>query len=274
VYTTAQSAHAWPSLPFFNKKQANPDDDKPPPGMTDVEDEDSTPSEFEKDEKRPDKKASKDDDGAEKSEKPKLDSWDSDPEFHYRSAKRYVERGEYRDALLQINKALTLNKNFWPARFLGAYVFQLEGRFPESIARYRDYLQHKPDDQQAHVNLGAVLRHEGKFDEAEDEYRKAIDLNFYSLQAHYNLANLLIERNDLEEALKELHACEKIAPTNAWVHNNLGVIYQKRDYQEEAEQEFSKAANLEPANKTFELNLGLIRDQIAAKRKQAKGPLM
>jgi Flp pilus assembly protein TadD len=194
-----------------------------------------------------------------------LDVIESDPELHYKLAKQLVAKKKLPEALQEINKCLQLNKDYWDARYLGAYIYQLQDRVPESIHRYQDYVKHKPDDLQAHINLGVMLRKAGQDAEAEDQYRKAIDIKFYSLEAHYNLANVLIGEEKFEDALKELRVCLKIAPANAWVHNNLGVIYQKRNYLEEAADEFLRALNLEPANKVFEKNLAMVRQQLKKK---------
>jgi len=269
----------WLKNPFKKAPQDGDDLTKPPPGMTESEEEgdpsDKATTKYttDLDKKGIGFKPIKDDtaksEASSETSTEKKEETDNDPDLHLRMAKRMTERMQYHDALLQINKALVLNPKLWEARYLGAYVYQMEGRFPEAISRYEQYLKVKPDNVQAHINLGVCMRHENRIDEAEDEYRKAIDMNYYSLEAHFNLANIFIAHDELEKAIKELLACEKIAPTNAWVHNNLGVIYQKRDYLEEAEQEFGKAANLEPANKTFELNLGLARDQLQQQRQTA-----
>ncbi|MGH9549439.1 MAG: tetratricopeptide repeat protein, partial [Terriglobales bacterium] len=252
-----------PHNPFKKKKDDAPP--QTPPGMRDKEDDkDLDPVEKEankqdQDEKERQEAGAK---AAREREDRAADAYDADPELPYRIAKQEIERKNYKDALIQINKALTLNHNFWEARYLGAYVFQLQGRTKEAIVKYKEYLAMRPEDQQARINLGICLHKEGKFDEAEYEYKKAINIHYFSLQAHYNLANLLIERDQLEPALKELLACEKIAPTNAGVHNNLGVIYQKRDYYEEAEAEFRRAANLDPANKAYEQNLVAVQETL------------
>lgn len=188
-----------------------------------------------------------------------------DPHVFLARAKKLTELGAYAEAFVELNKALEHNPRFWEARYLGAYIYQMQGRLKEAIPGFRQFLQVYPEHVQARVNLGMCLKKAGELSEAEAEYKKAIDLKYFSLEAHYNLANLLIEQNRLEEALKELRACEKISPTNAWVHNNLGVIYHRRHYLEEAEEEFLRALNLEPANKTFENNLEMVRRQLRKK---------
>ena len=189
-----------------------------------------------------------------------------DPAVHLKQAKRLTNLKKYKDALSEVNKALTDNPNYWQAWYQGAYIFQLQGRRKEAIYRYRRLLDRKPDFLEARINLGSLYRHEGKLPEAEREYRKVLEANFYNVDAHYNLANILIDEDKLEDAIKELRFCIKQAPTNAWAHNNLGVIFQRGNYLDEAADEFQQAANLEPANKRFFDNLQMVRGELNAKK--------
>lgn len=185
--------------------------------------------------------------------------WSDDPHFYYKRASYCLSKKQYKQALNDLNEACKLKPDYWEARYLGAHIFQLQGRTDEAIDKYREYIAVRPDDIQARINIGSLLRSKGDVIDAEENYRKAVDINFYSLPAHYNLANALIDQHKNEEALKELKICLKLDPKNAWVHNNIGVIYQKRNYIEEAEEEFVRALTLEPANQTFEKNLSLLR---------------
>lgn len=185
--------------------------------------------------------------------------WSDDPHFYYKRASYLLGKKQYKQALNDLNEACKLKPDFWEARYLGAHIFQLQGRTDEAIDKFRDYIAVRPDDIQARINIGSLLRSKGDVIDAEENYRKAVEINFYSLPAHYNLANCLIDQHKHEEALKELKTCLKLDPKNAWVHNNIGVIYQKRNYLEEAEEEFVRALTLEPANQTFEKNLSLLR---------------
>ncbi len=187
--------------------------------------------------------------------------WSDDPHFYYKRATYCLSKKHYKQALNDLNEACKLKPDYWEARYLGAHIFQLQGRTNEAIDKYKEYIAVRPDDIQARINIGSLLRSKGDFLDAEENYRKAVDINFYSLPAHYNLANVLIDQHKHEEALKELKCCLKLDPRNAWVHNNLGVIYQKRNYLEEAEEEFVRALTLEPANQTFEKNLNLLRNR-------------
>ncbi|MDZ4834491.1 MAG: tetratricopeptide repeat protein [Candidatus Melainabacteria bacterium] len=196
--------------------------------------------------------------------------WSTDPHFYYKRANYCLSKKHYKQALNDLNEACQLKPDYWEARYLGAYIFQLQGRTNEAIDKYKEYIAVRPDDIHARINIGSLLRSKGDFLDAEENYRKAVETNFYSIQAHYNLANVLIDQHKHEEALKELKCCLKLDPKNAWVHNNIGVIYQKRNYLEEAEEEFVRALTLEPANRTFEKNLTLLR----ARKDKSRGDNM
>ncbi len=111
---------------------------------------------------------------------PPLDIHKSDPAVHVALSKKYTKEKRYKEALIEVNRALLCNKDDWDAHFQGALILQLEGRTKEAIDRYRRYLVVKPENLQAHINLGVLLRKEGEMVEAEDEYKKAIELHYYS----------------------------------------------------------------------------------------------
>ncbi len=182
-----------------------------------------------------------------------------DPNIHYRKAQELANEKKYNAALKEVNAALVQNPKFYEARYLGALLYQWQGRKDDAVAKYRSLLLEKPDYLQARIGLASVLKELGHNKASEAEFRKATETNFSSVEAHYNLANLLIKENRFKEAVSELRICVKLAPTNAAVHNNLGVIFFNEHYLEEAEKEFKQASELDPANKTFLHNLESVR---------------
>ena len=169
-----------------------------------------------------------------------------DPEYFYKRASAFAQDGDYQSALNYVNRALTLNPNFWAASYEKGLIYQLSGYDAAAARRYISLLEHKPDLLAARVALGMLYRKHGNRSLAESEYRTAIDMNARFFPAHYNLANLWMDAGEMEPALKEYKVCLKLQPDNAHVHNNLGVIYQKRNFLEEAIAEFTAALALGP----------------------------
>ncbi len=153
------------------------------------------------------------------------------------------------------------NPQYYEADYLGALIYQCQGRKQEAVAKYKRLLLKKPNYLQARISLGMALNELGQDKASEQQYRKAIEISFASCEAHYNFANLLIKDGRLKEALAELKICQKLSPTNAAVHNNMGVIFLHENYPEEAEKEFRQATELAPDNKTFLHNLESVHDK-------------
>jgi Flp pilus assembly protein TadD len=61
------------------------------------------------------------------------------------------------------------------------------GRYPEEIAACKEAIRLKPDDAEAHVNLGAAYGELGRWQEALEAEKQAIRLNPDDPLAHCNL---------------------------------------------------------------------------------------
>lgn len=182
-----------------------------------------------------------------------------DPNLHYEKARRLAFEKKYNEALKEVNQALLQNPKYYEAKYLGAVIYERQGRKQEAANRYRQLLTEKPNYLQARISYASVLADLGQEKEAEVEFKKAIELEFVSCEAHYNFANLLTKENRFKEALSELRICLKLKPDNAAVHNNLGVIYFHQNHKEASEKEFLQASELDPANKIYVRNLELVR---------------
>jgi tetratricopeptide (TPR) repeat protein len=75
------------------------------------------------------------------------------------------------------------------------------GRLLEAISQYEQALRLKPDDAQAHSNLGVALRRIGRNEEAIAQYNEALRLKPDDAEALYNLGNALADQGRSAEAL-------------------------------------------------------------------------
>lgn len=67
----------------------------------------------------------------------------------------------------------------------------------------REAIRLKPDDAEAHYNLGVALRARADLDGAITEYREAIRLKPDDAETHYNLGIALRAKGDLDGAIAE-----------------------------------------------------------------------
>jgi tetratricopeptide (TPR) repeat protein len=106
-------------------------------------------------------------------------------------------------------------------QFFDAEIHCKMGNLSEAKASYAKVIALKPDNVQAHNNLGVILQELGGGDEAEQSFRQAIALKSDFAQAHFNLGNAHKERGRLKEA--EASYRQAITSTTGFTaaHRNL-----------------------------------------------------
>ena len=109
----------------------------------------------------------------------------------------------------------------WPTT-TSANTLAGRGQFDEAIAHYRKALEIKPDDAEAHYNLGNALAGRGQVDEAIAHYQTALELKPDYADAHNNLANALAGRGQVDEAVAHYRKALEIKPDYVEAHYNLG----------------------------------------------------
>ena len=81
------------------------------------------------------------------------------------------------EARAQYQTALGINPDHWGAvSFLTKMLFE-EKSYEEAEGRLRDFIQRKPNDIEAHYNLGVVLGHAGQFEESRRNFNLVLAIN-------------------------------------------------------------------------------------------------
>jgi serine/threonine-protein kinase len=126
-----------------------------------------------------------------------------------------------------------------------------------AVAAARAMIQHRPDDDAAHNNLGVALQAQGKVDEAIAEFRAAIRLDPDDVTARTNLARALSGHGKADEAIAALREVTRLRPDDAAAHSHVGAVLcdVKHDYAG-AEAEFRAAIRLDPDFAAAHYNLG------------------
>ncbi|MGO9917588.1 MAG: tetratricopeptide repeat protein [Isosphaeraceae bacterium] len=104
----------------------------------------------------------------------------------------------------------------------------------------------KPDDGEAHHELGKVLSAQGKFDEAIVEYKHAIRIGPHG-DAHADLGAILCEqKHDFDAAIAEFREAIRLQPERPDFHCNLGVAYSNQGKYDAAIPEYRAAIGIAP----------------------------
>ena len=102
------------------------------------------------------------------------------------------------------------------------------------------------DNDIALVNLGVALDVQGRFDESLAVYRQAEKLESGRYQLHNNLGNVLDKLGRPDESLAEYREASRLRPGDAFLHNSVGIELATLGKYDEALQELDEAGRLDP----------------------------
>jgi Flp pilus assembly protein TadD len=94
-------------------------------------------------------------------------------------------------------------------------VYKKQGMTDKAVESYRQAIDLKDSNVEAHYNLGILYREKGEFKKSEEEYKRAISLDPKFAEAHYNLGILYdLYLNQPEAALKQYKEYKQLAGGN------------------------------------------------------------
>jgi tetratricopeptide (TPR) repeat protein len=141
---------------------------------------------------------------------------------------------------------------------LGNALSQIPGRLPDAMAEFEAALRLKPDYAEAHNNLGNALSQiPGRLPDAVVEFETALRLQPDYALAHYNLGNAFARLGRWPEAMAQYEAALRIDPDYAEAHGNLGnVLLSLPGRLPDAIAQYEAALRLKPDSAETHFNLG------------------
>ncbi|MEO6597632.1 MAG: tetratricopeptide repeat protein, partial [Planctomycetota bacterium] len=131
-----------------------------------------------------------------------------------------------------------------------------KGDMDGAIASSREAVRLKPGYALAHSNLGAVLSATGDKDGAIASFREAIRLEPDYAQAHFNLGIALGAKGDLDGAIASYREATRLKPDYAKAHFNVGSVLTVKGDLDGAMWEYREAIRLDPNDFASHFNLG------------------
>ena len=110
--------------------------------------------------------------------------------------------------------------------FLGTLLVQTH-KFDMAKELFQKATQMKPDNANAHYNLGNVYKKLDKHEEAVNSYNKTIQINPNYLGAYNNLGNVFKNLGEYKKAINCYNKVIQLNPNNADIYNNIGLSYWK-----------------------------------------------
>ncbi|OFV98675.1 MAG: hypothetical protein A3F68_03655 [Acidobacteria bacterium RIFCSPLOWO2_12_FULL_54_10] len=152
------------------------------------------------------------------------------------------------------------------------YATQLEisGRQSEAIAAYQAYLERRPGDAAARLELGRLYSLDGKVPEAQSQFQMVLQSDPQNISGRIGLARLLAWQNRWEESLRLYNEVLEDSPRNSEALQGKGQVLVWLGRLDEAEPILQSLVNRFPNNP--ELRTAL--DDIRQRRERPAGQML
>ena len=154
-----------------------------------------------------------------------------------------IDQSDYQTAVLYLQRDREIREDPGGLSLLGV-ALRNTGRAVDAEEAYRSAIRLDSHYEEAHYNLGALLR-EDQPSEAQIHFRRALELDPVYAAAHRELG-FVLGRGLHAEAENHLRKAVELAPEDVWAHIYLGAYLWESDAGA-AETEFRIAATLGPA---------------------------
>ncbi len=170
----------------------------------------------------------------------------------------FTHLGMTDQAVIALNKVLSLNPNHFEAYTNLGVAFFKQGKFEKAIDVYNKAILLKQDYAMAHSNLGNALQEIGRYSEAIEAYKTAIFIEPNYADPYYNMGNALKDQGKLHEAVDAYSKAISLNPNIPIVYNNMGNALKDIGKTEEAIDAYKKVFTIEPDYAETHLNLSFM----------------
>ena len=166
------------------------------------------------------------------------------------------QRGDYVDAIAQIDLALKINADIADAHLNRGNALKKLKRLEEALESYDQAAALKPDDPTIHNSRGTVLRELGRFSDALADLDAAVALKPDFSEAFNNRANTYKDLELFDAALADYSQAIALNRNNADALSNRGNLYKRLERHDEALADYDQAIAREPRNAEAAYNRG------------------
>jgi cellulose synthase operon protein C len=167
------------------------------------------------------------------------------------SGKRYEASGKYKEAAIQIQNALKLDKNYADGNFEMAKVYLKLNNPMAAYAELARTVQLAPGNQEARITLGQLLLAGRAVDPAAQQAKAVLAVNPKNADAYALLAGVAQHNGNNAEALEDMQHAIALEPNKAAFHSALALLQASSpNTQQDAAQELQKAISLDPKDAT------------------------
>lgn len=182
-----------------------------------------------------------------------------DPRHQYNLGLFYMNNGQVNEAILHLQRALSLNPRYALALNALGQAYWMKGSVEDSVRYFQECLNIDPTMSEAHNNLGVSYQELGLLDKAGQEFQKAAsDPSYKSREmAYYNLARLYFLRDKIPQALSYTQKSLEINGTFVMALNLKGMLEEKQGNLQAAITSYRQGLRYAPGDVNLKFNLAV-----------------
>jgi len=165
-----------------------------------------------------------------------------------------MRRPDSREAVPELQRAAELNPDLPTVHSLLGIALMNAGDRPAAMTAFRLELKKNPNDFQANLRLGLLLRDENRLDEAQDYLTRASRLRPRDPDVLYGTARIQLGRDDLDGAQKTLEELTASTPDFEGGHVLLATVYYRRGRKDDGDREKAIVERLKAERRQKELD--------------------
>ena len=170
------------------------------------------------------------------------------PRVFYELGLSQLESGEYLQARLSLEQAVSLDPKQATYRNALGYANLHLGRLPHAVDAFREALKLNPDFPEAYNYLGVALAQSGQWGEAIAAFEKILTFQAYNTPqlVYQNLGWAYYNLGRYQEAEVALTTALRYDPKLVLAHYSLGLTREKRGRVQEAREAYQRVLELVP----------------------------
>lgn len=165
-------------------------------------------------------------------------------EAHLLMATAQIESREYTEAIAEIKKAIELNASLPTVHTVYARALMGSGDQEAAVRELRRAVAVAPNDFEANLELGALLRRDEKHEESAVYFRRAVQLRPQDVTARFGLAGALLSLGNIDGSRELLEKVIADSPDYTAAHVMLATCYYRLKRTEDGDREKAVAEGL------------------------------
>jgi len=137
-----------------------------------------------------------------------VDAEPMEPEHRVSLGYTLLRRGDFSRALVQMQAAIEIDKEYMPAYLNAGYVYQAMELWDEALEQFQKVTELSPEDYRGFFNMGVCYMNLAMYDEALEMYTiakllrpAASDVAYYTAQTYERMGSYQAAIEEYEEAL-------------------------------------------------------------------------